>query len=405
MQSTSSWYRRHYRWALASAITFVTGLIAASLVSESPIVAVAHAAAAVPHASGTNCDAGPVPPGSMVAMVATKDDGGYWMATNYGAVVECGDAPNYGNSNGGVDIVGFAALPDDRGYYQVDPQGGIFSSGAAPFHGSMSGTPLKAPIVGMAIDPQTGGYWLVAADGGIFAFDAPFYGSTGSIALNRPIVGMAATPDGAGYWFVAADGGIFAFGDAQFYGSTGGINLNKPVVGMAVDLASGGYWLVASDGGVFAYHAPFYGSTGNIELNRPIVGMEGNSAASGYRFVASDGGIFDYGTSGFWGSVVAPAAVIQPVGAVPTCSISLVIYRQPYGFDLVGVNVTSNVPNYPALLASINSGDVRYEAGNTDANGNGGIGSFSTGGEPVNSQDAVYVTVGPATCGTVFTAN
>lgn len=404
-QRTWSSCERHSRWALPLASTFVTVLIAASLVSWSPTVSGAQTVAAQPHLAAATCNGGPVPPTSLVAIASTKDDGGYWLATNYGAVIECGDAPNYGAADGAaVDIVGFAALPDESGYYAVGADGGIFSFGAATFHGSMGGTQLSKPIVGMTVDPQTGGYWLVASDGGVFAFDAPFYGSTGGIALNQPIVGMTSTPDGAGYWLVAADGGIFAFGDAQFYGSTGGIKLNKPVVGMAVDQTSGGYWLVASDGGVFAYNAPFYGSAGNIVLSRPIVGIEGNTAASGYRFIASDGGVFDYGTSRFWGSVVAPPATTQPAGAAPACSIGLTFYPQPQGFDMVYAKITSNIPNYPVLLASINSGVVRYEAGNTDANGGASIG-FSTAGEPVKSQNAVFVAVGPATCATVFTAN
>jgi hypothetical protein len=36
---------------------------------------------------------------------------------------------------------------------------------------------------------------------------------------------------------------------------------------------------------------------------------------------------------------------------------------------------------------------------------NADIGEFSTQGEPVNSQDTVYVPVGAATCATTFNAN
>src|SRR5579875_1624903 len=96
-------------------------------------------------------------------------------------------------------------------YWVAGSAGGIGAYGGTPFEGSMSGTPLRAPVVGMAATPDGKGYWLVASDGGIFSFgDAVFYGSMGGQSLVRPIAGMAATPDGKGYWLVASDGGIFA---------------------------------------------------------------------------------------------------------------------------------------------------------------------------------------------------
>ena len=263
------------------------------------------------HASSSTCD-GTLPAGTVVGMAATHDDGGYWIANSQGLVVACGDAYPYG---AGVvtfvpnkPIVGIAATPDGGGYYLVASDGGIFAFGDAVFQGSTGGIRLNQPVVGMAVNGATGGYWLVASDGGIFAYNAAFDGSRGGQPLNKPIVGIAATPGDGGYWLVASDGGIFSYGNAAFYGSRGGQPLNKPIVGMAANMASGGYWFAASDGGIFAYNAPFFGSTGGIVLNRPIVGMEANSGGAGYRFVATDGGIFTYGTSGFYGSAVAPVA-------------------------------------------------------------------------------------------------
>jgi hypothetical protein len=249
----------------------------------------------------------PAPP-RVVAMAATSDGNGYWLASSDGRVFPFGDAAFYGSpASLGLDkpIVGMAATPDS-GYWLVAYDGGIFAYGDAGFFGSRGGQRLNWPIVGMAPTPDGRGYWLVAADGGIFAYgDAGFFGSRGGQRLNALIVGMAATPDGGGYWLVASDGGIFAYGDAGFFGSRGGQRLNAHNVGMAATPDGVGYWLVASDGGIFAYgDAGFFGSAGGITLNRPVVAMASRDDGAGYWLVASDGGIFAYGDAQFHGTVV-----------------------------------------------------------------------------------------------------
>jgi hypothetical protein len=225
----------------------------------------------------------------IVGMVPTQDQGGYWLVAADGGVFSFGDASFFGSA-GGTPIthpfVGMAATPyvpgasgapaspAGLGYWLVSSNGAILNFGDAGNFGSAINTPLNKPIVAITPTPDGKGYWLVASDGGVFTFgDAGYFGSTGNIKLNQPIVGMATTSDGKGYWLVAADGGVFSFGDAHFQGSTGNIKLNKPVVGITPTADGNGYWLHASDGGVFSFgDAQFYGSSGNIKLNQPVVG-------------------------------------------------------------------------------------------------------------------------------------
>ncbi len=301
-----------------------------------------EAATLRPHAATTCDQTAAFPSGSaVVGIAATRDDGGYWIVTNYGYVAACGDAAYLGEQiTLNAPIVAIAATPDGGGYYLVASDGGVFTFGTAQFRGSTGSIRLNRPVVGMAVDPATGGYWLVAADGGIFAYNAPFLGSTGSMTLNKPVVGMAAAGDGGGYWLVASDGGVFAYG-VPFWGSTGSIHLNKPVVGMAADAESRGYWLVASDGGIFAYSAPFYGSAGGIVLNKPVIGMEAPTSGSGYRFIGADGGVFTYGTSGFYGT---PAFAAPPIPRVTAVGDSIMVdYRDPLTADIPGILVDAAV--------------------------------------------------------------
>jgi N-acetylmuramoyl-L-alanine amidase len=260
--------------------------------------------------------------GPVVAIAATRDGAGYWLAARDGGIFNYGDAGFFGSAGSlqlNAPVVGIAASPDGAGYWLVAADGGIFNYGDAGFFGSAGSIHLNAPIVGMAASPDGGGYWLVAADGGIFSYgDASFAGSAGSLHLNAPIVGMTATPDGRGYWLVARDGGVFTYGDATFAGSAGSLMLGAPVTGMAATPDGGGYWLVARDGGVFTYgDARYFGSLGGMALPGPVVGLAAAAQGAGYWLAVGSEPLtgevvgIDPGHNGR--NYSAPAVINQPV--------------------------------------------------------------------------------------------
>jgi hypothetical protein len=209
------------------------------------------------------------------------------LASADGGVFTSGNAPFEGSLGDLAlqgPIIAMAATPDGKGYWLAGLDGGIFSFGDAPFYGSMGGTRLNQPIVGMAATPDGKGYWLVAADGGVFSSgDARFYGSTAGTALNDPIVAMAATPDGKGYWLVGADGGIFTFGDAGYFGSWATDDLPDPVVGIVVGPDGEGYTVATADGVVLALgDAQVYGKLSLNPDATPVSDIIGNGAGTGY---------------------------------------------------------------------------------------------------------------------------
>ncbi|HLI53947.1 MAG TPA: 3D domain-containing protein [Acidimicrobiales bacterium] len=129
-------------------------------------------------------------------------------ASGPGAVGAFGDASPYGGPGAGTvkPVVAMAATPDGRGYWLAGADGGVFSFGDASFHGSAADYRLARPVTAMAATPDGAGYWLAAADGGVFSFgDASFYGSLSPEPSNVAAVAMASTPSGDGYWLATAD--------------------------------------------------------------------------------------------------------------------------------------------------------------------------------------------------------
>jgi outer membrane protein assembly factor BamB len=247
-----------------------------------------------------------------VAMAATPDGGGYWIARQDGGVFAYGDAAFEGSLPGiGVhvdDIVAMAATSDGRGYWLVGQDGGVYALGDATFFGSAATLPLARPIVSMAPTPDGGGYWLLGADGGVFAFgDATFsgvalfpyggavavtavpggyrttsvsggattFGLTGGPAVldqgtttggsgTTFIVDCSGRPSGEGGWTVRPNGSVNAFGGARPYGSLPAMGIGiDDVTAIAATPDGGGYWMLGADGGVFSFgDAQFYGSPG-----------------------------------------------------------------------------------------------------------------------------------------------
>jgi hypothetical protein len=51
-------------------------------------------------------------------------------------------------------IVAIAATPDGGGYWLAATDGGVFTYGDAAFHGAFSSPPLAHPIAAVAADPM-----------------------------------------------------------------------------------------------------------------------------------------------------------------------------------------------------------------------------------------------------------
>lgn len=239
-------------------------------------------------------------------------------------ILHYGDAVSYGaptKTPVSSPVVAMAATHDGKGYWLAGADGSILAYGDAHNYGSAAGYPLYAPIVGMAVTPTGNGYWLVAIDGGVFSFgDARFYGSTGGMRLRQPIVGMASTATGKGYWLVASDGGIFSFGDSRYYGSTGKLKLKQPIVAMAATPTGGGYWLVAADGGIFCFGDALYeGSLGKFIISGWVTGMAPTKTGRGYWLANANGDVYHFGDATFDGDNLGTARTepIQSIVATP----------------------------------------------------------------------------------------
>src|SRR5439155_13037482 len=99
----------------------------------------------------------------VVALLPSRDGGGYSTVTGLGALVHRGDAPDAGSAADsplGWVVVGGAPTPSGRGYWLVCGDGTVLRFGDAPVFGSVRAGPPASPVVGMAALPAAHGDWL-----------------------------------------------------------------------------------------------------------------------------------------------------------------------------------------------------------------------------------------------------
>lgn len=221
----------------------------------------------------------------IVAMAATPEGLGYWLAGADGGVLSFGDARYYGSAGKlrlGAPVVAMSGTPDGRGYWLVSADGGVFSFGDAHYYGSVAPRRIPDPVAGFASTPDGRGYWLATTHGAVYSFgDARYHGSLGATNLhNLPVVAIAPSADGRGYWLAQGGGEVIAYGDAP---RLGGMRGHPPVSGMAVTPDGRGYWLVCGNGEVDAFGDASYLGGNDLALPRPpISGIVADRAAQGY---------------------------------------------------------------------------------------------------------------------------
>jgi hypothetical protein len=280
--------------AAVSIFVAVFVAVVAGLVLGSPAAWATGRASPTRHGAAAVGAAGAV--GAARAALQAEEHAGLYKD---GGVLAYGAARFYGSPVGtplAAPVVAMAATPDGGGYWLAGADGGVMAYGDARYYGSTATRRLFGPIVGMAASPDGGGYWLVGADGAVYAFgDARYYGSpAASGGVPDPVVGFASTPDGRGYWLVTSHGAVYSFGDAGYYGSLGATNLhNIPVVAIASSADGRGYWLVQGGGEVVPYgDAP---RLGGLRGHPPVDGIAVTSDGRGYWLVCGDGEVDAFG--------------------------------------------------------------------------------------------------------------
>jgi hypothetical protein len=275
-----------------------------------------------------------------------------------GGVITHGAARFFGsptNMSLAAPIVAMAATPDGEGYWLAGADGGVLTYGDARYFGGTGTLRLRAPIV--AITPTTDGegYWLVSAGGSVFAFgDAIFYGPSRPTSPPEPIVGFARTRDGRGYWMVSSHGAVYSFGDARYFGSLGATDLhNIPVVALAPSADGGGYWLVQGGGEVVAYgDAP---RLGGMRGHPPVDGVAVTPDGHGYWLVCGNGEVDAFGDAPYRGgnnrSVPRPpiAAIVADPAAPGYWLLDAEAFR---------VSLDHPSPDRPSRIVSVAAGQV-----------------------------------------------
>ena len=189
----------------------------------------------------------------VVAITATTDGGGYWLAESTGTVYAFGDATPYAFAHPSSPVVGLAAAPVG-GYWELTADGEVYAFGHAHDYGAPGPARTRAtPAVAIASTPDGHGYYVVTAVGKVYAYgDAHVRVAHGPRPSGR-VVAIVVRPGGTGYWVATSTGVVEAFGTSPRYGSVGSAHLDGPVVGMALTGDGRGYWVATSLGAVYAF--------------------------------------------------------------------------------------------------------------------------------------------------------
>ena len=160
----------------------------------------------------------PTPSGlPIVAMAATPDGGGYWLADANGTVFSFGDALQLAPVSPvrvTSSVTGLAVSGNGTGAWMAEQDGTVLSLGTATAHGSLTGVPATSPVTSIAAvlmpAPDTLAYDLAEADGRVAAVgQAAYYGSAFGKHLVARIIALVSTPDRKGYWLIGADGSVY----------------------------------------------------------------------------------------------------------------------------------------------------------------------------------------------------
>jgi len=227
----------------------------------------------------------------VVGIVPTSGHGGYWLDASDGGVFSYGDTQFYGSIPGlglhpagsglpnslNAPIVGMVASSDDGGYFMVASDGGVFAFGDAHFAGSCPGIGgCSGAAVAVMPDASGNGYWLVTQSGNVYTFgDASYHGGPGN--TGSPVTSAVRTPNGGGYWILTANGTVYDYGNAGNYGDAagafGGLN---PATAIFTTSDGGGYWIASANGTVDQYgDAPNDGGMSGTHLNGLIIAATG----------------------------------------------------------------------------------------------------------------------------------
>ncbi len=254
-----------------------------------------------------------VPTGARTVVAAAgRTEGGGWAVSAAGDVRAFGDAPWFGQprSTPASPLVAMGATPDGRGYWLATQSGRVYAYGDAHLY------PLRAArdthpalVVAMAPTPDGRGYWLATQSGRVYAYgDAHLYPLRAARDTHPAlVVAMAPTPDGRGYWLTTAGGYVSAYGDARLFSP---ISFGKANPGAVVAIASTdphGYWLATAGGTVYPY--------GDAASYRPASAHTAQGPAV-IAVVATTGGYYLVNANDAWDLFGSPstAPVVRVVG-------------------------------------------------------------------------------------------